>query len=327
MNVGDTVLHSNEKAVGIGVGSPLAKFHLVNKFETPHHLDGASTFIIGPANQSNQANLRLGVHQDYSWIQSHGSKPLSINSIGNNVGIGNSDPQCKLHIKSNGELVRLEGANHAYISFYQHDDNADRSGYLGYGSSSNNNFYLVNDQDGSMIFRTSNVTRMIISEGGNIGVGITTPDSKLHVNGKTKTRCLEIIGGCDIKEDLNSIEKLQPGDIVVIDDKNPGQIRRTNETYDRKVAGVISGANGINPGISLSQNDVMEGEFPLTMVGRVYVKATGIIQVGDMLTTSHLPGHAMAVSDFSKAHGTVIGKAMSANESGEGMVLVLVNLQ
>ncbi|WP_159254518.1 hypothetical protein, partial [Microcystis aeruginosa] len=29
--------------------------------------------VLGPTNASN---LRLGYHQDYSWIQSHGNKPL-----------------------------------------------------------------------------------------------------------------------------------------------------------------------------------------------------------------------------------------------------------
>ena len=38
--------------------------------------------LIGNANESN---LRLGRHADYSWIQSHGAKPLKINPLGNEV--------------------------------------------------------------------------------------------------------------------------------------------------------------------------------------------------------------------------------------------------
>ncbi|MCO6492882.1 MAG: hypothetical protein J5I98_30970 [Phaeodactylibacter sp.] len=90
---------------------------------------------------------------------------------------------------------------------------------------------------------------------------------------------------------------------------------------------MISGANGINPGISLSQEDVLDGDYPLTMLGRVYVKVTGKVEVGDMLTTSSKPGFAMSIQDHSKANGTVVGKAMTGNDEGEGMVLVLVNLQ
>ena len=39
---------------------------------------------------TNQSNLRLGRHTDYSWIQSHGGKPLKINPLGNPVCIGNT---------------------------------------------------------------------------------------------------------------------------------------------------------------------------------------------------------------------------------------------
>ncbi|MFN7350781.1 MAG: hypothetical protein ACK5S7_17820, partial [Dolichospermum sp.] len=46
----------------------------------------ADSLVLGPTNASN---LRLGYHQDYSWIQSHGNKPLLINTS-NNVGIGST---------------------------------------------------------------------------------------------------------------------------------------------------------------------------------------------------------------------------------------------
>ena len=51
------------------------------------------------------------------------------------------------------------------------------------------------------------------------------------------------------------------------------------------------------------------------------------IAPGDLLTTADVPGHAMKVTDFPRAQGAIIGKAMTALESGRGMVLVLVSLQ
>jgi hypothetical protein len=50
---------------------------------------------------TDASNLRLGYHQDYSWIQSHGNKPLLINRLGNNVGIGSTiNPVARLDIAS-----------------------------------------------------------------------------------------------------------------------------------------------------------------------------------------------------------------------------------
>ncbi len=40
--------------------------------------------------KTDESNLRLGRHPDYSWIQSHGSKPLRINPLGNEVCINNT---------------------------------------------------------------------------------------------------------------------------------------------------------------------------------------------------------------------------------------------
>jgi hypothetical protein len=55
--------------------------------------------------------------------------------------------------------------------------------------------------------------------------------------------------------------------------------------------------------------------------------ANGPIKPGDLLTTSEVTGHAMKTTDAARSHGTIIGKAMSSLEQGEGLVLVLVNLQ
>ena len=77
--------------VGIGTQTPGAKLQIINANQDAN----GNTLILGPTNQSN---LRLGYDQNYSWIQSHGSKPLAINPVGNNVGIGTTAPQTKLDV-------------------------------------------------------------------------------------------------------------------------------------------------------------------------------------------------------------------------------------
>ena len=121
-------------------------------------------------------------------------------------------------------------------------------------------------------------------------------------------------------------EVLEKGSVVVIDEKHPGRLKRSTNAYDRRVAGIVSGANGVNPGIALHQDGVMEGGQDVALSGRVYVEAdasTGAIEPGDLLTTSHRPGHAMKVTDHARAQGAVIGKAMSplqwVNRHGAGV--------
>jgi len=117
---------------------------------------------------------------------------------------------------------------------------------------------------------------------------------------------------------------------VVIDEDNPGHLKMSDGAYDTRVAGVVSGANGINPGIQMQQQGLLEGGKNVALTGRVYVQADaafGAIKPGDLLTTSDVPGHAMKVADHSKAQGAVLGKAMTGLKEGRGKVLVLVTLQ
>ena len=93
----------------------------------------------------------------------------------------------------------------------------------------------------------------------------------------------------------------------------------------------MSGANNVNPGLIMNQDNVfVDGKYPVALTGRVYCYADATdspINPGDLLTTSDTPGYAMKVTDFSKAPGAVIGKAMTGLKSGKGMILVLVSLQ
>jgi len=125
--------------------------------------------------------------------------------------------------------------------------------------------------------------------------------------------------------------KIKPGMLVAIDPDNPGALRMTESAYDRTVAGIVSGANGIKPGVTLKQEGTSAaGNIPVALTGRVYCMADaskGAIKPGDLLTSSDIPGHAMKVADYTKAQGSIVGKAMTGLDSGTGMVLVLVTLQ
>jgi len=148
------------------------------------------------------------------------------------------------------------------------------------------------------------------------------------------TDVIKINGGSDLAEPFDVITDrvLQPGMVVAIDPERVGKLRLSTQSYDRTVAGIISGAGGVKPGLMMGQKGtVADGEHPVALTGRVYcwvdADAAGAVRAGDLLTTSDTPGHAMRVTDHSRAAGAILGKAMSSLESGRGLVLVLVSLQ
>ncbi|HVO74284.1 MAG TPA: hypothetical protein VMT35_09705, partial [Ignavibacteriaceae bacterium] len=155
----------------------------------------------------------------------------------------------------------------------------------------------------------------------------------VSVTGKLTCASLELTGGSDIAEPFNLRETdgIIPGLVVIIDSENPGKLKLADKSYDHCVAGVISGAGNIKPGLMMSQSgSETDGKYPVALTGRVYcwVDANyGAVKVGDLLTTSETPGYAMKVFDFTKAQGAILGKAMSSLMEGKGLVLILVTLQ
>lgn len=176
--------------------------------------------------------------------------------------------------------------------------------------------------------------------GGALGaVGPTTVclswdfSGDVWVSNNCSVASLTIRGGADLAEPFPmsaAPSEMQPGSVVVIDDQHPGQLKLSNQPYDTRVAGVVSGANGIHPGIQMQQEGMLGGGKNVALTGRVYVRVDasyGAIQPGDFLTTSATPGCAMKVTDHERAQGAILGKAMTGLSHGSGMVLVLVTLQ
>lgn len=158
----------------------------------------------------------------------------------------------------------------------------------------------------------------VLDNSGNVSIHLdgATGDIKLH--------------GADCSEefDVAESEEIDPGTVLVIDDES--KLRPCRGSYDKKVAGVVSGAYGAGPGIILGKNSAQSKRLPIALNGKVYCKVDAQyspIEVGDLLTTSDTPGHAMKVADPVKAFGTVIGKALRPLREGSGMIPILVALQ
>lgn len=139
-----------------------------------------------------------------------------------------------------------------------------------------------------------------------------------------------VLSNADCAEDFDATndKDIVPGTVMVLGPD--GKIQTSSQAYDRRVAGVISGAGKYRPGIVLDKQSESQGRYPVALVGKVYCKVDaqyGVIEPGDLLTTSPTTGHAMKASDTGRAFGAVLGKALGSWHEGQGLVPMLVVLQ
>jgi hypothetical protein len=137
-----------------------------------------------------------------------------------------------------------------------------------------------------------------------------------------------ISGHADCAEDFDIAEAADPGTVMVLGEE--GALRQSQQAYDKRVAGVISGAGSYKPGMILDKHESQTNRVPIGLVGKVYCKVdaqASPIEIGDLLTTSTTPGHAMKASDPLQAFGAVIGKALGALKEGQGLIPILIALQ
>lgn len=319
--------------VGIGTTAPLDGYKL--------HVAGSAVFGIGnggdiamgtPNTETGMTITRAGGRGDLRFEGSTlklvagpaGGPPAStagiaVNTAGN-VGIGTVTPATKLHVESPGfaEIAIRSPNERAILSL---NNGLNPQGYVwtlesGVGGKFPSLFGIYN----------RNVNKSGLEIDGNLLVYV---------------KALQINGGADFAENFDvraenhtdsaAVSDIQPGRVVAIDPANPGKLSLSRRAYDRRVAGIISGAGGVQPGMTMGQeNTLADGKYPVALSGRVYCwadAAQGAIKPGDLLTTSATPGHAMKVTNAQRAQGAIIGKAMTGLKTGKGLVLVLVTLQ
>jgi hypothetical protein len=322
--------------VGIGTSSPACAFDLQSGGGDMFHMTGYEPFLtLYDNNHSNARTAIQSVNGGMNFFSSSylsGADPFAYASLTNTgrFGIGTANPTAKLEVASgSGDIFRLIGYE-PFMTLYDANSGYSRG--------------AIQQVNGGLNFFTDsylagvNLAAYIrLDNSGNVGLGTATPTAKLEVLGHTKTQVLEITGGGDFSENFDisqnssgSIDPL-PGMIVSIDPDHPGELTVSSEPYDARVAGIISGAGGISPGMVMGQKgSIVNGKYPVALTGRVYCWAdasTNPIVPGDLLTTSPVAGHAMKAADRSKSGGAVIGKAMTGLQQGTGLVLVLVNIQ
>lgn len=302
--------------VGIGTNVPNAKLHVkgignvLDLEGTSHQLymrfypDG---FDAGPKAEVGWSGATTPDFRIANFITG-GDILLTTTGTGN-VGIGTAAPAGKLTIAhDNANAIRLERSGLETWS-------------IGLTTNGSDGLAFTDESDGTQ--------PLFLDQTGNVGIGTANPGAKLEVVGTARVQVLEIMGA-DLAEKFPVTEQVDPGMVVEIDSDHPGKLRLSRGSYNRRVAGVVSGANGLPVGAVLGHLPGNEDAPPIALSGRVWVQCDATqkaIEPGDLLTTSDTPGHAMKATNHIRAQGAIIGKAMTRLDNGNGLVLVLVSLQ
>ncbi|HOM72181.1 MAG TPA: hypothetical protein PLP86_08040, partial [Armatimonadota bacterium] len=318
--------------VGIGTNAPTHALTVKSSNFNTLRLLGPT----GTTNYSGKINFGDG---DYVYIQEDADNKLRINAtrvalISDNVGIGTINPYKKLQVDNGDILVRGTG-NYAMAG-------NEACVFLG---DTNNYIKAVNNS--GLRFGTSSGADILTISNNNVGIGTTTPGTRLDVRAPSGSYAasftgnvrivsqisgntvLELGEGLDYAEGFNvSDDDIVPGTVLIIDPDNPGKLAISKKAYDTKVAGIVAGANQLGSGVRLGAGQF---DHDVALAGRVYCNVdatTAGIEPGDLLTTSDVPGYAMKASDHTRAAGAILGKAMQRLEKGQkGQILVLVTLQ
>jgi hypothetical protein len=260
------------------------------------------------------------------------------------VGIGTTSPQSKFQVGTQTTLATATpdslslGGTYSTSAAQQlklktYDDGTN---IYGIGVSVQQQDYVVPLQANKHVFYAAGSPLMTIKGTGEVGIGTTSPSTKLHVVGDGRITGNLIVDGNiaakyqDVAEWVESSQVLLPGIVVVLDHTKSNQVIASSQAYDTRVAGVISA----QPGIALGEQG--EGKVLVATTGRVRIRVdatTASIQIGDLLVTGDREGMAIKSQPIKiggvEIHrpGTLIGKALEPLAKGEGEILVLLSLQ
>ena len=175
-NINNKFLVTTGGNVGIGTTSPGTKLVIEGTN------DAAGTGVVEI--KTTGTNLKIGGNTTYSWIQSHSSKPLYINQLGNNVilnlgignvGIGTASPGAKLHIDSTGNALKFTRTSQETYLF----EHGTSGLYTKLGTTLLTGW--TQDHDFKIYDNTASQYVMFDGSTQRVGIGDTSPSTKIDV--------------------------------------------------------------------------------------------------------------------------------------------------
>lgn len=310
-------------ATGHGVhGDSTSSRGVVGTSQSFHGVYGKSRDNVGVAGESEMMHGVLGVCHNSSGAGVFGTNDKGGDGVfgtGRRGVVGESVEFQGVSGKST-KNAGIVGESVEFHAVFGISHSAHNGGVIG-----------INDAGGWGVVGRSESNTGVSGE-SNTGVGVHGKGGRLagFFEGDVEVTGDIRLANADCAEDfdVSGTEKVEPGTVMVLG--NEGTLSASQHAYDKRVAGVISGAGDYKPGIVLDTRQTQGNRQPIALMGKVFCKVDaqfGAIEVGDLLTTSPTPGHAMKTSDPFKAFGAVIGKALRPLSAGQALIPILIALQ
>ncbi|MEO1492232.1 MAG: hypothetical protein AAFV19_08790 [Pseudomonadota bacterium] len=259
--------------------------------------DGGDIFLY----RSNASSLFTNADATVQLSGNGGDMTLGGSGVNGDVNLRDSNGNVRIRMNPGSQRMEVLNAS------------GDVVGMMG----ANGNLRLgSNGSDGDVLLY-ANGSNNIFNDG----------DATIHMNGDTGDI---ILRNADCAEEFKIAGDMaaEPGMVMVLDEN--GDLTPCTSAFDRGAVGVISGAVQYRPGIVLDRQPEATDRAPVALMGKVCVcvtDANGPIRIGDLLTTSDLPGHAMRAGTAEESFGAVVGKALGPHDEGTGMIPMVIALQ
>ncbi len=244
--------------VGIGTTSPGTKLVIVGG-------DDAAGVGVLEIQTAGGTNLKIGGNSTYSWIQSHSSKPLYINQLGNNVILNSGGGNVGIGTTSPGYKLDVAGTSRSDLHIFRSNQSAPTA-----------DAFIFRPADNTIALGTANSERMRISSAGALklnayGSGSNTGTATQRLAVDASGNVIEIpigSGPVDGNGTANYVTKWSDADTITnsVIYENGGNIGIgvTNADYPLTVGSINVGGAGANLGLIL--NSVISTAIPSSSV-------------------------------------------------------------